>query len=209
MRIIRWNGWYPHDKNALSYSEGDHKVSFFRVWKSTGKRKKYLKKFSQKTSLFCFIWHIIYTGNRRTKTHRWPVKNAGPFRPDGNRIFKYIGHNSGAKCRMCRLICMTVQKMAKMSTNKWAVNSLPPKILGTADRTLVIRWTRERSVRTSLRQMNPPQEAGDKYSRTVNGRLPVGHSQCPASWQIVRAEQKFLQENNSNFSRSGQCPLNA
>ena len=106
-------------------------------------------------------------------------------------------------------ICAAAQKMAKMSTKKWAVSSLPPKILGTADRTLVIRWTRERSVRTSLRQMNPPQEAGDKYSRTVNGRLPVGRSQCPASWQIVRAEQKFLQENNSNFSRSGQCPLNA
>lgn len=124
-------------------------------------------------------------------------------------FFKCIGRNSGAKCRMCRLICMTVQKMAKNVDKKWAVSSLPPKILGTADRTLVIRWTRERSVRTSLRQMNPPQEAGDKYSRTVNGWLSIGRSQCPASWQIVRAEHKFLQENNSNFSRGGQCPLNA
>lgn len=87
---------------------------------------------------------------------------------------------------------MTVQKIVKMSTKKWAVCSLPPRILGTADRTLVIRWTRKRSVRTGPKQRNPPQEAGDKYSRTVNSWLPVERSYCPASWQIVRAEQELL-----------------
>ena len=40
--------------------------------------------------------------------------------PAGRKLhfFQCIGHNSGAECRMRRLICMVVQKMAKMSTKK-------------------------------------------------------------------------------------------
>lgn len=62
-------------------------VSFLYAKKYWQTQKNILKIFRKKTSLWDFIWHIIYTGNRRTKTPRWPVKNAGPFRPDGNHIF--------------------------------------------------------------------------------------------------------------------------
>lgn len=63
-------------------------VSFFVRKKSTGKRKKnILKIFRKKTSLWDFIWHIIYAGNRAAKKLCQPVKNAGLLRPGGNYIF--------------------------------------------------------------------------------------------------------------------------
>lgn len=64
-------------------------VSFFlHAKKSTGKCKKnILKIFHKKTSLWDFIWHIVYAGNRAAKKPCQPVKNAGLLRPGGNYIF--------------------------------------------------------------------------------------------------------------------------
>ena len=47
----------------------------------------YEKKYLKKTSLWDFIWHIIYAGNRAAKKPCQPVKNAGLLRPGGNYIF--------------------------------------------------------------------------------------------------------------------------
>lgn len=64
-------------------------VSFFfaRKKKYWQMQKNILKIFHKKTSLWDFIWHIVYAGNRAAKKPCQPVKNAGLLRPGGNHIF--------------------------------------------------------------------------------------------------------------------------
>ena len=50
-------------------------------------QKNILKIFHKKTSLWDFIWHIVYAGNRAAKKPCQPVKDAGLLRPGGNHIF--------------------------------------------------------------------------------------------------------------------------
>lgn len=48
------------------------------------------KKIFKKTSLWDFIWHIVYAGNRAAKKPCKPVENTGLLRPGGNHISQCI-----------------------------------------------------------------------------------------------------------------------
>lgn len=56
------------------------------------------------------------TGQQRSLVNLWKMQVCSGRAE--TTFFKRIGHNSGAEYRMRRLICMVVQKMAKMSTKK-------------------------------------------------------------------------------------------
>lgn len=108
--------WYTRAMLAVSSSGGN-----FPPVSGEGEcefTKSYEKKYLKKTSLWNFIWHIIYAGNRAAKKPCQPVKMQVCSGRAETTFFKCIGHNSGAEYRMRRLICMVVQKMAKMSTKK-------------------------------------------------------------------------------------------
>lgn len=77
--------WYTRAMLAVSSSGGNFPpVSGEGECKFT---ELYEKKYLKKTSLWDFIWHIIYAGNRAAKKPCQPVKNAGLLRPGGNYIF--------------------------------------------------------------------------------------------------------------------------
>lgn len=76
--------------------------------------KKYLKK-----RLFGILFGILYmqaTGQQRSLVNLWKIQVCSGR---AETIFlSASGINFGAEYRMRRLICMVVQKMAKMSTKK-------------------------------------------------------------------------------------------
>ena len=94
--VMRLLDVYGESETPSTSGEGEHKftesssgVNFPPV-SGEGEcefTKSYEKKYLKKTSLWNFIWHIIYAGNREAKKPCQPVKNAGLLRPGGNYIF--------------------------------------------------------------------------------------------------------------------------